>query len=436
MNIGIIILARINSERLHKKVLQKIAGKTAIEILIEKLQNPKYEIILAIPDTDIELEKIAFKHGIKCYRGQNDSPMHRFYECAKQNDFDNAVRITSDDIFIDTYLLYEQIEKHLNSNSDYTFMRQCPEGVAGEVIKISSLKKIIDKIGNKSIEFFHYYFRNKCFKTYEYIPPKSYRYNYRLTMDYEEDLFLIRILYLFLQEPFATLDIINFLKKNKFLLQLNRLPEITIFTCSYNTDKYIFETFDSIFSQTFKDFEYIIIDDNSTDESCNLILEYYSKIKNDQRKKIKLYRNKENLGLTHSSNLALCMARGKYIVRVDSDDVIKPDFLQEMLETIKLNSVQAVISGYDEIDEKGNFIKEVCDNMWHAGCSFFIKKIVNDMKYKNDIKYLEGTEFFNRFKNEFRYMYINKPLWKYRRRENQKSQESDHPNKILNKEVI
>ena len=88
---------------------------------------------------------------------------------------------------------------------------------------------------------------------------------------------------------------------------------------TYNTDVSILKTaVDSILNQTFRDFEFIIIDDGSTDNS----VEYLNGIR-DQR--VKLIRNDTNLGITKSLNIGLRAAKGKYIARMDSDDIAFPE---------------------------------------------------------------------------------------------------------------
>ena len=198
-NIGIIVTARVKSSRLREKVLQRIKNRTAIEILIDHIvsDDNRYPVILAIPkskDCDI-LQKIATDKGVEVYRGQDDSPLHRLYQCAKHNGFEHVVRITADDILIDRDLLWNQINFHIKGNRDYTYMRQCPEGVAGEVMRVSALEKIVKSVGDSPVEFVSYYFKNDKFNVIEYYPPRDYRFFFRLTMDYEEDLTLIRLLY-------------------------------------------------------------------------------------------------------------------------------------------------------------------------------------------------------------------------------------------------
>lgn len=439
--IGIIITARVNSRRMHQKALKKINGKYTIEILLDHVINDKYPVILAIPDTDIDdkLAKIAENKGVEVYKGQNDSPMHRLYECAKLNNFEHIVRITCDDILIDKILLFNQIKMHLNLKQkkswDYTFMRRCPEGIAGEVIKFSALEKAIEGIGDDPVEFVSYYLKKQGFEVFEYYPPPEYQFSYRLTMDYEEDFMLLSILFASLNDGFGTLDALHFLHKNKSLLNINKLPQVTLYSCNYNQGKFIKDCIYSIELSDFwfDDFEYIIIDDCSTDNSMNIVMEHYSTLPVKIREKIKIYRNKENIGLPACCNKALDMARGKYIMRIDADDTIELQILPKMLDKMKIDNTQGCLSGYNETKSALSVTATITENPYHPGCALLSKFAVNEIKFKEDLEYLEGKEFFERFNKKYKVSFIDEPLWNYRKHKNSKTANSEHPDNMEEK---
>jgi glycosyltransferase involved in cell wall biosynthesis len=93
-------------------------------------------------------------------------------------------------------------------------------------------------------------------------------------------------------------------------------PKISVIMAVYNTEEYLEEAIRSILNQTFKNFEFIIINDKSTDNSLNIIKKY---IKIDKR--IILINNDKNIGRTASRNKGLKIAKGEYIAIMDSDDV-------------------------------------------------------------------------------------------------------------------
>lgn len=101
-------------------------------------------------------------------------------------------------------------------------------------------------------------------------------------------------------------------------------PKITVLMPVYNGEKYLCEAIESILSQTFCDFEFLIIDDGSTDRSVEIIKSY-----SDSR--IRLVHNGGNIRLIATLNKGLDLARGKYVARMDCDDVSMPQRLQKQV---------------------------------------------------------------------------------------------------------
>ena len=97
----------------------------------------------------------------------------------------------------------------------------------------------------------------------------------------------------------------------------NRNPKVSVVMSVYNGEKYLKEAIDSILNQTYKDFEFIIVNDGSTDESLEIIKSY-----NDPR--IVLIRQ-ENKGLATALNEGIKIAKGEYIARMDADDISEPE---------------------------------------------------------------------------------------------------------------
>ncbi len=115
-------------------------------------------------------------------------------------------------------------------------------------------------------------------------------------------------------------------------------PKITVLMPVYNCSRYIGESINSILNQSFKDFELIIIDDGSTDETFKVI-------KKIRSKKIKLFKNKHNLGIAKCLNIGLKKARGEFIARCDGDDInfserfkIQKDFLESRPDYVLVSS--------------------------------------------------------------------------------------------------
>ena len=110
-------------------------------------------------------------------------------------------------------------------------------------------------------------------------------------------------------------------------MENNFLPQITIITTSYNYGEYISQTIESVLAQTFSDWELIIVDDASTDNSIEIIKKYCD----DTR--IKLICHDKNKGLKESIKTALKYAKGEWIAFVESDDTITQNAFEKRLQT-------------------------------------------------------------------------------------------------------
>ena len=96
---------------------------------------------------------------------------------------------------------------------------------------------------------------------------------------------------------------------------------ISIVTASYNYEQYIGETIQSVLNQTYTDWELIIVDDCSSDNSLKVIKSF-----DDDR--IKLFVNKKNMGLKYTVKRGVELAKGDWVVFLESDDLITPDYLE------------------------------------------------------------------------------------------------------------
>ena len=111
---------------------------------------------------------------------------------------------------------------------------------------------------------------------------------------------------------------------------LSRLPLISVILPVYNGEKYLREAIESVLHQTYSDFEFLIIDDCSTDSTSQIIQQY-------KDKRILHIQNSQNFGVAFSLNRGIQAARGKYIARMDADDVSVNDRFQRQLEALEAN---------------------------------------------------------------------------------------------------
>jgi len=125
-------------------------------------------------------------------------------------------------------------------------------------------------------------------------------------------------------------------------------PLISIITPAYNSDKYIEDTIDSVLNQTYNNWELIIVDDFSNDNTLKIIYEYTRK---DSR--IILIKNDKNYGQSRSRNFAINIAKGRFIAFLDSDDIWFPMKLEKQVDFLLTNSKAFVFSYYMLINEDG-----------------------------------------------------------------------------------
>lgn len=132
-------------------------------------------------------------------------------------------------------------------------------------------------------------------------------------------------------------------------------PLISVVMSVYNGEKYLAEAIDSILHQTYADFEFIIVDDGSVD-STEEILQAYKK--RDHR--ITNLNNERNIGLADSLNLGISKAQGKYIARMDADDISMPDRFEKQIQFLEENpGIRVLGTNVYRIDENGRILREV-----------------------------------------------------------------------------
>lgn len=166
-------------------------------------------------------------------------------------------------------------------------------------------------------------------------------------------------------------------------------PLFSIITASYNYENYIKETIESVLSQTFSDWEMVIIDDGSKDNSIEVINSY---VKNDDRIKLFCHENNQNKGLIETIKLAVDKAQGEWIVFLESDDTIQNDYLKKKLEVIEKHpEVEFIFNDVQLIGAENRF-KEY-DNYFKTTSEIFSKNPYP----KNLFKYFKKTNLISTF---------------------------------------
>lgn len=127
------------------------------------------------------------------------------------------------------------------------------------------------------------------------------------------------------------------------------MDKVSIITPVYNSEKYVKETIESVLSQTYKNFELILINDKSTDNSLDICNSY----KDDRIKHINL---EKNVGVCRARNIAIENACGRYIAFLDSDDIWDKNKLEEQIKFMKENNAEISCTEYERINETGKKI--------------------------------------------------------------------------------
>ena len=133
------------------------------------------------------------------------------------------------------------------------------------------------------------------------------------------------------------------------------LPLISIVLPVYNAEQYVKDTIKSILIQSYQNFELIIINDGSTDNSEEYIVQF-----KDTR--IKYIKNEKNLKLIQTLNLGLSVAKGKYIARIDADDIALPNRFEKQIDFLENNLEYGIVGSFAETfgskKEKLTFVQE------------------------------------------------------------------------------
>lgn len=131
-----------------------------------------------------------------------------------------------------------------------------------------------------------------------------------------------------------------------------KLPQISVVMSVFNGSAYLKEAIESILNQTLENFELVIVDDSSAD-STNKILSSF------KDKRLKLVKNQTNLGLAKSLNIAINHSKGKYIARMDADDVSLPERLKTQLRYLESNpQIDLCGTWANLIDSRGRVVGE------------------------------------------------------------------------------
>jgi len=208
------------------------------------------------------------------------------------------------------------------------------------------------------------------------------------------------------------------------------MPLVSVIIPSYNHERYVAESIESVLRQDFDDFELIIVDDASTDTSRQIIQKYAAK---DPR--IRVILHEANSGISKTMNDGIAAAKGKFIAGTASDDVWAKDKLTKQLAVTASNENLIVWSEGEVIDlegspvgksfsefhgnvskkKSGDLFQELVKGNYIFGTTLLYKKTnLGEIRYDENLTYLNDSKFVLDLARKHDFYYIAEPLAKYR----------------------
>lgn len=200
-------------------------------------------------------------------------------------------------------------------------------------------------------------------------------------------------------------------------------PKITVFMAAYNSSAFISESISSVLSQSYGNFELLIVNDGSNDKTVDIVNSF-------QDERIRLIHNSRNRGLVYTRNRVLEEARGEYIAVLDSDDIAVPERIQLQYEFMSHRPDVALCSGHAEvIDESGAFTGEkfivptgdhvemhmLFGNPFVNSAAIFKTSVFRELKGYGQYPVSEDFDFFLRLAEKYPVTNLDHVLVKYRK---------------------
>jgi len=199
---------------------------------------------------------------------------------------------------------------------------------------------------------------------------------------------------------------------------------VTIYITNHNYGRFIKQSIDSVLNQSYQDFELLIIDDGSTDNSVDVMNNYLN------HKKIQIIQQ-DNKGLNATNNIALKKSNGNYIIRLDADDYFLSDAIENMVQVLDNNQNTALVfPDYHSVDPDGIIIRTVrrhnfnddvtlFDQPAHGACTMIRKSILIEVGgYDEEFDRQDGYDLWLKIFRNYKVKNINKPLFCYRQHSN------------------
>lgn len=198
------------------------------------------------------------------------------------------------------------------------------------------------------------------------------------------------------------------------------MPTVTIVLPTYNGEKYIRHSINSILEQSYEDWELIVVDDCSIDNTLEIILEYE---KIDRR--ISVIHNNVNMNLPASLNIGFRYAKGRYLTWTSDDNIYMPKALTVMIERLEATNCAMVCADMDIIDEDGKIQQglvskykdeELCRRNTVGACFMYRREVLDNVGYYDtELFYVEDYDYWLRIKKRYgKIERIDQILYKFR----------------------
>ena len=202
------------------------------------------------------------------------------------------------------------------------------------------------------------------------------------------------------------------------------MARVTVLMSVFNRENYLPESIESILGQAYVDYEFIIIDDASTDDTVTILNSYH-----DPR--IIIMRNKDNIGLTRSLNRGLQFANGNYIARMDADDTSLPERLAHQVRFLDCNRNYGLVGTSFEVYDEMTRRRKICpvpindsrlrkylllNNPFCHGSVMFRKECLGKIgAYNPNLTYAQDYDFWIRISDHYKVAILPEILYRWRK---------------------
>ena len=205
-----------------------------------------------------------------------------------------------------------------------------------------------------------------------------------------------------------------------------KYPDISIVICNYNYGNYITRAIRSCLAQRNVNLEIIVVDDCSTDDSIDKILSFGDDVK--------LIKNPKNLGVAESSNVGINAARGRFVIRVDSDDFVGNDMCYFLLTYLESNMDAFCVScDYWLVDDNENKIERKYASVDNVSCGILYRKdlLIELGGYNSKMRHREEEELRKRLGTNYKVHNLQIPFYRYRMHSNNKTKSKEYGETVV-----